>query len=69
MILFHHTINKMQEYYNGSIEKAEVGCMTEWFLDMGMGVKGIYWDVDETGYKAIFSIAETNNILDIGKSI
>ena len=62
-------MDEKQEYYCGSIEEAEKDLMTEWFLDMGMGVKGIYWDVDETGYKAIFSIAETNNILDIGKSI
>ena len=64
MILFHHTINKMQEYYNGSIEKTEKGCMSEWLLDMKMCVKEIFWDIDERGYNVSFFIGETNNILE-----
>ena len=57
-------IKKELDYFDGNIEEAEKDCMTEWFLNMGMCVKGISWEVDERGYYAIFSIAETNNILD-----
>ena len=57
-------VNKKLEYYDGSIKKAEIGCMTEWLLDMKMCVKEIFWDVDEIGYNVIFYIAETTNILE-----
>ena len=57
-------IKKELDYFDGNIEEAEKDCMTEWFLNMGMCVKGISWEVDERGYYAIFSIAETNNILE-----
>ena len=57
-------VNKKLEYYDGSIKKAEEGCMSEWLLDMKMCVREIFWDIDERGYKTIFSIAETYNILE-----
>mgnify|MGYP003485373883 FL=1 len=57
-------IKKELDYFDGNIEEAEKDCMTEWFLNMGMCVKGISWEVDEKGSKAIFSIAETYNILE-----
>ena len=57
-------VKERLDYFDGNIEEAEKDCMTEWFLNMDMCVKGIYWDVDEKGYKAIFSIAETYNILE-----
>ena len=52
------------DIFDGNIEEAEKDCMAEWFLNMEMCVKRIYWDGDEIGYKAIFSIAETNKILE-----
>ena len=57
-------VKERLDYFDGNIEEAEKDCMTEWFLNMGMCVKGISWEVDERGYYAIFSIAETNNILE-----
>ena len=63
-IEWNNWVNKKLEYYDGSIKKAEIGCMTEWLLDMKMCVKEIFWDVDEIGYNVIFYIAETTNILE-----
>ena len=65
-IEWNNWVNKKLEYYDGSIKKAEIGCMTEWLLDMKMCVKEIFWDVDEIGYNVIFYIEETNKILDEG---
>lgn len=63
-IEWNYWVNKYQGNYNGSIEEAEKDCMAEWLLNMNMCVKEICWDVDERGYYAIFSIAETSNILE-----
>ena len=63
-IEWNNWVNKKLEYYDGSIKKAEIGCMPEWLLDMKMCVKEIFWDVDEIGYNVIFYIEETNNILE-----
>jgi hypothetical protein len=57
-------VKKRLDYYEGSIEKAEKGCMTEWLLDMNMCVREIFWDIDERGYNVSFFIGEINNILE-----
>ena len=57
-------VNKYLDNYNGSIEKAEKGCMSEWLLDMKVCVKEVFWDVDERGYNVCFFVEETCNILE-----
>ena len=60
--MWNDCIKKELDIFDGNIEEAEKDCMAEWFLNMYMCVKEIFWEVDERGYYAIFSIAETYNI-------
>ena len=55
-------VNKKLEYYDGSIKKAEEGCMSEWLLDMKMCVKEVTWDTDTKGCFAVIGIEESRNI-------
>ena len=53
-------MNKKLEYYDGSIKKAEEGCMSEWLLDMKMCVKEVTWDEDRNGCFAVIVIEESD---------
>ena len=61
-IEWNNWVNKKLEYYDGSIKKAEIGCMTEWLLDMKMCVKEVTWDMDTKGCFAVIGIEESRNI-------